>query len=84
MPNLSFFEDLFSLFQLAVLLLVSLTVKRISSSDTPATDSCKEKLLIALHNSLLFCLTYGSRTFWCLMRNGSDVCWTFPPLELWK
>jgi hypothetical protein len=28
--------------------------------------------------------TYRSRTFCCLMRNGSDVCWTFPPLALWK
>jgi len=42
-----------SLFQIAFLLLVSLTKKRISSPDTPATASCKEKLLIALHNSLL-------------------------------
>jgi hypothetical protein len=30
-----------------------LTAKRISSPDTPATVSCKEKLLIASHNSLL-------------------------------
>jgi hypothetical protein len=34
-----------------------------------------------LHNSLLI---YGSRTFWCLMRNGSNICWTFRPLALWK
>ena len=39
MPNLSFFEDLFSLFQVAFLLLVSLTAKRISSPDTAATAS---------------------------------------------
>jgi len=56
MPNLSFFEDLFSLFQIAFLLLVSLTAKRISSPDTPATASCKEKLFIALNNSLLIVL----------------------------
>jgi len=31
---------------------VSLTAKTISSTDTPATGTCKEKLLIPLHNSL--------------------------------
>jgi len=55
MPTLSF-EDLFSLFQIAFLLLVSLTAKRITSPDTPATASCKEKLLIASRNSLLIVL----------------------------
>jgi hypothetical protein len=44
------------LFQIAFLLLVSATAKRISSPDIPATASCKEKLLIALHNSLLIVL----------------------------
>ena len=39
--------------KLCLLLLVSLTTTRLSSPDTPATASCKEKLLIALHNSLL-------------------------------
>ena len=38
------------------LLLVSLTVKRISSTDTPATASYKKKLLIALHNSIFIVL----------------------------
>jgi hypothetical protein len=38
----------------------------------------------AVKSSWLFCLIYGSGTFWRLMRNGSDVCWTFPPLALWK
>jgi hypothetical protein len=37
-------------------LLVSLTATRLSSPDTPATASCKEKLLTALHNSLLIVL----------------------------
>jgi hypothetical protein len=53
MPPLSFFEDLYFLFQIVFLLLVSLTAERISSPDTPATVSCKQKLLTALHNSLL-------------------------------
>ena len=64
MPTLPFFEDLllfvpktfYSLFQIAFLLLGSLTAKTISSTDTPATATCKEKLLIALHNSLLIVL----------------------------
>jgi hypothetical protein len=56
MPTLSFFEDLFSLFQIAFLLFVSLTAKRISSLYTPATASYKEKQLIALHNSFLIVL----------------------------
>ena len=56
MPTLSFFEDIFSLFQITFLLLVSLTAKGISSPDTPATVSCKEKLLIALHNTLVIVL----------------------------
>jgi hypothetical protein len=37
-------------------LLVSLTAERISSIDTPASATCKEQLLIALHNSLLIVL----------------------------
>jgi len=37
-------------------MLVSLAAKRISSPDTPATASCKEMLLIALHNPLLIVL----------------------------
>jgi len=45
-----------SLFQITFLLLVSLTAKTISSTDTPATATCKEKMLIALHNSLLIVL----------------------------
>ena len=66
MLTLPFFEDLYSLFQIALLLLVSLTTKTVSSTDTPATATCKEKLLIAQlckTRSLLFCLIYGSRTF---------------------
>jgi len=43
------------LFQIALLLLVSLTAKTISSIDTPAAATCKE-MLIALHNSLLIAL----------------------------
>jgi hypothetical protein len=43
------------LFQTAFLLLVSLTATRFSS-DTPATASCKKKLLIALYDSLLIVL----------------------------
>jgi len=46
----------YSLFQIAFLLLISLTAKTITSTDTPATPTCKEKLLIALHNSLLIVL----------------------------
>ena len=56
MPTLPFFEDLFSLFQMAFLLLVSRTAKTISSTGTPATATCKEKLIIALHNSFLIVL----------------------------
>jgi len=41
---------------MAFLLLVSLTAKTISSPDTPATATCKEKLSIALHNSFLIVL----------------------------
>ena len=48
-----FLKTIYSLFQRTFLLLVSLTVKRISSPDTPATAYYKEKLLTALHNSLL-------------------------------
>jgi hypothetical protein len=50
-PTLLFFQDL-----LLFLLLVSLVATRLSSPDTPATASCKEKLLIALHNSFLIVL----------------------------
>jgi len=52
-PSLKTF---YSLLQIAFVFLVSLRAKRISSPDTPATASCKEKLLIALHNSLLIVL----------------------------
>ena len=45
-------KTFYSLFQIAFLLLVSLTAKRISSTGTPATATCKVKLLIALHNLL--------------------------------
>jgi len=55
MPTLCM-KTFYSLFQIAFLLLVSLTVTRLSSPDTPATASFKEKLLIALHNSLLIIL----------------------------
>jgi hypothetical protein len=48
----NFFKTFYSLFQIAFLL----TVKIIFSTDTPATATCKEKLLIALHNSLLIVL----------------------------
>ena len=49
-------KTFYSLFQIAFLLLISLTAKTITSTDTPATPTCKEKLLIALHNSLLIVL----------------------------
>jgi len=49
-------KTFYSLFQIVFLLLVSLTAKRIPSTDTPTTATCKEKLLIALHNSLLIVL----------------------------
>ena len=52
-PSLKTF---YSLLQIAFLLLVSLTAKTISSTDAPTTATCKEKLLIALHNSLLIIL----------------------------
>ena len=55
MPVLSFFENFLSLFHIAFLLSVSLTAKRISSPGTPTTASCKEKLLMALHNSAPAC-----------------------------
>ena len=45
-----------SLFQVAILLLAYLTATRLSSLDIPATASSKEKLLVALHNSLLIVL----------------------------
>jgi len=54
-PSLKTF---YSSFQIAFLLLVSLTAKTISSPDTPATPSCKEKRLIFLHNSLFIGLLY--------------------------
>jgi len=57
MPTLSF-EDLFSLFQIAFILPVSLTAKSISSPDTPAIASYKENLLMALHKSLLIVFLY--------------------------
>jgi hypothetical protein len=41
---------------MAFLLPVSFTVTRLSSPDTPAAVSSKEKLLIALHNLLLIVL----------------------------
>jgi hypothetical protein len=44
------------LFKVAVLQLLVLTAVRCSSLGTPATASCKDKLLIALHNSLLIAL----------------------------
>jgi len=49
-------KTFYSLFQIGFLLLVSLTAKRTSSTDILATAACKEKLLIALHNSLLVVL----------------------------
>ena len=49
-------KTFYSLFHIVFLFLVSLTAKRISSTDTPATATCKEKLLKALHNSLLIVL----------------------------
>ena len=49
-------KTFYSLFQIALLMLVSLTAKTISSIDTPATATCKEKLLIALLNSLVIVL----------------------------
>ena len=52
-PSLKTF---YSLFQIAFLLLVCLTEKTITSPDTPATATCKEKLLIALYKSLLIIL----------------------------
>jgi hypothetical protein len=56
MPTLPSFKTFYSLFQTALLSLVSLTAQRFSSPDTPATASCKEKLLIALHKPLLIVL----------------------------
>jgi hypothetical protein len=55
-PTLPYFEDVLLFVPNSLLLLVNLTTKRISSTDTPATATCKEKLLIALHNSLLIVL----------------------------
>ena len=52
-PSLKTF---YSLFQIAILFLVSLTAKSISSPDTPATAPCKEIVLMALHNSFLIVL----------------------------
>jgi hypothetical protein len=45
-------KNFYSLFQTNILLAVALTAKRISPY-TLATATCKEKLLIPLHNSLL-------------------------------
>jgi hypothetical protein len=56
MPALPYFEDLLLFIPYSLLFLVSLTAKRIFSTDTPATATCKEKLLQALHNSLLIVL----------------------------
>jgi hypothetical protein len=52
-PSLKTF---YTLFQVAFLLLGSLTAKTTSSTDTPTTATCKEKMLIALHSSLLIVL----------------------------
>jgi hypothetical protein len=52
-PTLAYSEDFYSLFKIVFLLLVSLKAQRISSPDSPATVTCKEELLIALHNPLL-------------------------------
>ena len=52
-PSLKTF---YSLFQVTFLLLDSLKAKKISSTETPATATCKEKLFIAFHNSLLIVL----------------------------
>jgi hypothetical protein len=37
-------------------MMLSLRATRLSSLNTPATDSCKEKLLIAMHISILIAL----------------------------
>jgi hypothetical protein len=38
-----------------------------------------------LHNSLLIVLLdTWEQNILCLIRNGSDDCWTFLPLALWK
>ena len=84
-PTSPFFEDLLLFVPSRLLLLVSLTAKTISSTDTPATATCKEKLLIALHNSLLIVLLdIWEQNILVFDENGSDVCWTFPLLALWK
>ena len=65
-----------SLFQIAFILLIYLTAKRFSSY-TPATASCKEILLVALHDLLLMgLLDIWEQKFWCWMRNWSGICWT--------
>ena len=56
MPTLPFLKTFYSLYQTAISLLVSLTATRFSSRDTPATASCKEKLLTDLYDSLLIVL----------------------------
>jgi hypothetical protein len=56
MPTLSFFEDLFSSFQIAFFIADFFDSEKIYSPDTPATVSCKEKLLMVVPNSLLIVL----------------------------
>jgi hypothetical protein len=50
---------------------------RVSSPDTSATASYKEKLLVALHNSPLIVLLDLWEQNILLFRNGTDVFWTY-------
>ena len=56
MPTLPYFEDHLRFVLNSLFIAGLFDSERISSTDTPATATCKERLLIALHNSLLVVL----------------------------
>jgi len=56
MPTLPYFEDHLRFVLNSLFIAGLFDSERISSTDTPATATCKERLLIALHNSLLIVL----------------------------
>jgi len=54
-------------------------------SDTPTTASCKEKLLIALHNSLLIdLLDIWEQNILVFAEERVERLLDFPPLASWK
>jgi len=86
MPGLLFLKTFFSLFQIAILLLVSLTATRLSSPDTPATASCYGEVLNSFAHLALDCFAWFMAAEHFAVRWGmsrtSDGFTNFPPLEL--